>query len=308
MSAPEVVAAIAAGVERAGREARLRPVADGGDGTAEILRLALGGRRIRASATDALGRPMTAGFVLLDDGRAAVDAAEASGLARLDRTDALAASSRGTGELIVAAVRAGADSVLLGAGGSACTDGAAGILAALHEAAVTPPITVICDVAVPFEEAAPIFAPQKGASPAEVEVLAARLEALAVAAPRDPRGVPMTGAAGGLSGGLWAYADAKLVPGADFVLDAIDFDSAVTGASLVLTGEGRLDPQTAHGKAVGEVAARSRRAGVRCAALVGADALGPAAAGKLGLAAVAEAGTPTDLAAAARELVEGLVG
>ena len=303
--AEAVAEAIARGVERAGATAQALPVADGGDGTAEVVRRALGGRRVDVGVQDALGRTVQAGFTLLGDGRAVVDVAEASGLGRLavSERDALRASSRGTGELIVAAARAGATEVLVAAGGSACTDAGLGILAALRAARVELPLTVICDVQVPFERAPAVFGPQKGAGPGEVALLEERLVTFAREAPRDPRGVPMTGAAGGIAGGLWAYLGAELVPGAPFVLDLLRFDEHLEGAALVITGEGRLDEQTGHGKAVSEVARRAWRANVPCVALVGEDALGAEAAA-LGLEAVEQAGDPRALEAAAEALIQ----
>jgi glycerate kinase len=307
-TAPAVASALADGVLAAGASPTSLPIADGGDGTAEVLRLALGGERVEADATDALGRETKASFALLDDGRAVIDVAEASGLAAFaaDERDALRASSRGTGELIVAAVACGASEVILGAGGSASTDGGDGVIAVLREAGVAPRITVVCDVQVTFERAAEVFAPQKGASAADVESLTRRLAELAARAPRDPRGAPMSGAAGGLAGGLWAHLDASLVRGAAFVLDLIDFDDHLAGSTLAITGEGQLDDQTADGKAVSEVARRAARLGIPCVAVVGRNLLARDRALALGLADVLEAGDPLAISAAARCLVTAL--
>lgn len=304
--AAAIAAAMAAGVRRAGSEPRAMPVGDGGDGTAEVLLAALGGSRRSAAVSDALGRPVRASFALLADGRVAVDVAAASGMGTLaeEELDAVAATTRGTGELIVAAIADGAREVILCAGGSATTDGGAGILEVVEGAGLRPSITVVCDVSTTFERAAAIFAPQKGATPDQVEMLAARLDRLAAALPRDPRGLPMGGAAGGLAGALWARLDARLVPGAAFVLDAIGFDRALADSSLVLTGEGRIDSQTAEGKAVSEVSGRAAAAGVDCAVIVGRDDLGPDGAAALGLRDVVVAGTPAAIEAAARTLVE----
>ena len=303
-TAAEVAGAIATGVAAAGGVGSCLPIADGGDGTAEILRLALGGHRMHVPSSDALGRPIDASFVMLPDGRAVVDVAEASGLGRLaqDERNALQATSAGTGTLIVAAVAAGAREILLAAGGSACTDGAEGAIAVIRAAGLRPRVTVVCDVQVPFELAAPIFGPQKGASPRDVAELERRLERLARAAPRDPRRVPMTGAAGGMAGGMWAWLGARLVAGAPFVLHSLGFDERLRGANLVITGEGRIDDQTQHGKAVAEVARRSVRAGITCAAIVGRNELGDAAGRGLGLASITEAGDPSALAEAAHRL------
>jgi glycerate kinase len=128
---------------------------------------------------------------------------------------------------------------------------------------------VLCDVRTPFEQAARVFAPQKGADPDQVRELTARLDAQARSFARDPRGLPYTGAAGGLAGGLWAELGAELVPGAAFVLDALGFDTRMRAARAVVTGEGRLDRQSLAGKVVGEVATRARQAGVPCHAVVG---------------------------------------
>ena len=130
-------------------------------------------------------------------------------------------------------------------------------------------MVVLCDVRTPFEEAARVFAPQKGADPDQVTRLTKRLNDQARRLRRDPRGVPMTGAAGGLSGGLWAELGAELVAGAQFVLDAVDFDRRMRAARAVVTGEGKLDQQSLAGKVVSEVSTRARQAGVPCHAIVG---------------------------------------
>jgi glycerate 2-kinase len=304
MTAAEVAAAIAEGLREGGRNTEELPVADGGEGTAEALLQALGGDWIEAEASDALGRPVEARFALLSDGMAVVEAAEASGLGRIpaDERDAFAASTRGTGELIVAAVDAGASHVIVAVGGTATTDGGAGALAALDEAGVDPDLTVICDVRTPFERAADVFAPQKGADPATVKRLQRRLNGFAGKAPRDPRGVPFTGAGGGLAGGLYAHRGARLVQGAPFVLDALGFDRRMRGASFVVTGEGRIDEQTLEGKAAGEVAVRCRQAGVACHAIVGRDAIDDFSVRVLALDGLLEAGDPEALRAAGRAL------
>ena len=305
--APAVAAALARGLRSAGCEAVELPVADGGEGTMEALALALGAERRTATVSDPLGRPVEAQFALLPNrGAAVVEAAQASGLALVgeDERDAFAASSRGTGELIAAACAAGASSVLVTVGGSATTDGGEGALEALAEAGVSPRLEVLCDVRTAWEDAARVFGPQKGADPATVERLEQRLEELAAAAPRDPRGIPMTGAAGGLAGGLWAHHGASLVPGAAYVLDAIGFDRRMRDAAFVVTGEGRLDRQTLQGKVVGEVATRCRQAGVACHAVVGTRELEPFEARILDLSTVVEATTLEELEEAGERLTE----
>jgi glycerate kinase len=304
-SAREVAAAIAAGLRSAEREARELPVADGGEGTMDVLVSALGGEIRTATVSDPLGRPIEAPFALLPDGSAVVETAKASGLGLVDEgeRDAWAATTRGTGELIVAAVEAGAEKVIVTVGGSATTDGGAGALEALDEAGVTGSLDVLCDVRVPFEDAPRIFAPQKGADPAMVKRLERRLDELAERLRRDPRGEPMTGAAGGLSGGLWAGRGARLVPGAPYVLDAIGFDDLMRASAFVVTGEGSLDEQTLQGKIVGELATRCRQAGVTCHAIVGRNRLGPFDERIIDLASVTEATTLAQLSEAGRALV-----
>ena len=302
-SATEVAAAIARGLRDGGRKAVELPIADGGDGTMDVL----GGSVRVASVTDPLGRPVEARFSLLEDGRTSVvEMAEASGLRLVaeHERDAFAASTRGTGELIAAAVGAGASSVLVAVGGSATTDGGAGAIEALDAAGVEVPITVLCDVRTVWEDAPRVFGPQKGADARTVRRLEKRLDELAARAPRDPRGVPMTGCAGGLSGGLWAFRGARLVPGAAFVLDAIGFDELMRAARFVVTGEGRLDAQTLEGKACAEVATRARQGGVACHAVVGRNELDPFRARVLDFGRVLEAGDEPALEAAGRRLAE----
>jgi glycerate 2-kinase len=277
--AAEVAGAIGRGLERAGlMPPDLCPLADGGEGTMEALLLALGGEAIAADVHDPLGRPVRASFGLVEDGGTAViEMAAASGLGLVAESerDPWAASTYGTGELICAAVDAGAEVVVLGVGGSATTDGGAGALEAIeeHGGLAGARLVVLTDVRTPFERAPAVFGPQKGADPAMVARLEERLDELAARLPRDPRGVPMTGAAGGLSGGLWAVHGARLEAGAPFVLDALDFDARMRASRAVVTGEGRLDEQTLEGKLVGEIGTRTRQAGVPLHAIVGKDSL-----------------------------------
>lgn len=311
LAAPEVAAAIAAGLEEAGYPVDVCPVADGGEGTLEVLVAALKGETMNATVSDPLGRPVEASFGICRDGArtvAIVEAAGASGLGLLsaDELDPVAASTYGTGELIAAAAQAGAEMIYLGVGGSATTDGGAGAIRAIREAGDVSGVrlAVLCDVRTPFERAAAVFGPQKGASPDEVKRLTARLNRQARTMPRDPRGIAMTGAAGGLSGGLWAELGAELVPGAPFVLDQLRFDSRMTAARAVVTGEGRLDEQSLAGKVVSEVATRARQSGVPCHAIVGRLALDAFGLRILDLQAVLEAGTLPAIQRAARQLAE----
>jgi glycerate kinase len=298
LDAAEAAAAIGRGLLAGGvPHVTLLPVADGGEGTMEAIVHARAGRILGATATDALGHEVGAAFGVLDGGRiAVVEQAQASGLWRLraDERDAVAASSRGTGELIRAAVGAGAREVVVTVGGSATTDGGRGALEALgaHFTSRTADlrelrsvlrgikISLACDVRTPMagpDGAARTFAAQKGASPAEVDKLERRLVAWArlarASTGRDPRSEPMAGAGGGLAGGLWAFAGAALRPGAALVLDTIGFDAAMQESFAVVTGEGSLDRQTLRGKAVFEVATRCRQGGVPCYAVPGVDGL-----------------------------------
>jgi glycerate kinase len=155
-----------------------------------------------------------------------------------------------------------------------------------------------------FEDAPRVYGPQKGADARLVKRLEGRLDKLAAKAPRDPRGVRMTGAAGGLAGGLYAYMGAKLAPGAAYVLDTIGFDERMREARFVVTGEGRLDSQTLAGKAAGEVAVRCRQSGVACHAVVGSNALDDFEIRLLDLASVNEAKTKAKLRKTGMDLAE----
>ena len=305
----EVAAACAEGVALGGCDPDPCPAADGGEGTMRILVDALGGRVVRQPATDPLGRPIDAALGLARRD-AIVEVAAASGLALLapSELDPERATTTGTGELIVAAREQGASRILVAAGGSATVDGGAGAIEAIRAAGGLGEcrLTVLCDVETAFEDAAHVYGPQKGATPDAVRRLAARLERLAAELPRDPRRVPLTGAAGGLAGGLWAELGAELLPGADFVLDAVDFDRRLDRADATLVGEGRLDTQSFAGKAVGRIAARCRRAGVPVHAIVGSSALDGTDAANLGIASVRVASDRDELLAAAQELAAGL--
>jgi glycerate 2-kinase len=278
-----------------------------------VLVSALGGEMRTAGAHDALGRSIEASFALVRDGRTAVvEVAAASGLSVVEAAerDALAASSAGTGELIAAAIEGGARRILVAAGGSATTDGGRGAVDALDAAGGLrgAHLEVLCDTSVPFERAAEEFAPQKGASAEQVEELTARLVALAGALPRDPRGRAMTGAAGGLSGGLWAAFGAHLVPGAAFVLGVVGFDRRLEDADAVITGEGSLDAQSLEGKLTGEIARRCRAARLPLHAIAGQIAMTPEERERLGLASAAEAGSAEEIEAVAASIAAGPPG
>jgi glycerate 2-kinase len=271
-SARDVAAALGRAATAAGWECDEMPLADGGEGTLEVL----GGPNRNTSVTGPLGDPVRAEW-RLDRGTAVIEMARASGLELVggpDRNDPVAASTVGTGELIGVAVDSGARRVLVGLGGSATTDGGLGALRALyplHRLSGLELIT-LCDVRTRFVDAAEVFAPQKGASPAQVELLRRRLDRLADVYLADygvdVRDLTGAGAAGGLAGGL-AVAGALLVPGFDAVADEIDLHAAVERADLVITAEGFLDQQSFEGKVVGGVVGLAAPLGVPCVAVVG---------------------------------------
>ena len=312
LSAEEVAEAIGRGLAAHGRRFSVCPVADGGEGTLDVLTGPLGLELERAVVSDPLGQPVEArfGVAVGGAGDAVVEVAAASGLSLIPvgGRDPLAASTRGTGELIVAAARSGARTIYVAAGGSATTDGGSGAIRAIERAGGLggARLVVLCDVRTPFEDAARVFSPQKGAGPEAVRKLTARLHRLARAFPRDPRGIPLTGAAGGLSGGLWAALGAELVEGARFVLDAVGFDARMRASRAVVTGEGKLDFQSLTGKVVSEVATRARQAGVPCHAIVGQLDLDSFNLRILDLQIVLEASTPQELEAAGGILADRL--
>ena len=301
-TAAEVAEAISNGVLAAGGEADLCPLADGGEGTMRTLVSSVGGTTMTVAVHDPLGRPIEADFGLIDEGATAiVEMAEASGmgLVKPEERDAEAASTFGTGELLVAAADTGAGRILVAVGGSATTDGGAGCLEAVREAGGIgdAELVVLCDAAIPWEESPWMFAPQKGADPAGVARLEDRLAKLAKELPRNPTGVPRTGAAGGLAGGLWAGLGAELVSGADWMLDAVGFDERARVADIVVTGEGRLDRQSLEGKLVGVILRRTARNGQLTLAVVGGNELSEETTREMGLALVAEASTTSELTA-----------
>ncbi|MDX6590423.1 MAG: glycerate 2-kinase [Solirubrobacterales bacterium] len=305
---------MAQGVRDAGAVADACPVADGGEGTLEVMLAARGGQRIEAEAHDPLRRPLRAELGLLGDGETAVvEVAAASGLPLLapEERDPERADTYGTGELIAAAIEAGAGTVLVAAGGSATTDGGRGAIEALRQRGVDDGsrlrggvrLEIVCDVEIPYEDAARVFAPQKGADPAAVERLTARLEEFAASLPNDPSGVPMTGCAGGLSGGLWAAFGARLRPGARFVLEQVGFDARLAAADAAIAGEGQIDDQSLRGKIVGTIAEACHQAGKPLHVIAGLNTLDPDAADAAHIASIAEASTLEEIAAATRRLL-----
>jgi len=309
LSAPQVARAVADGLRGAGVSAVELPVADGGEGTVAVLLEPLRGELRSARCSDPLGRPVQASWAwLADSRRAIVEMAGASGLALLgdDERDAEAASSYGTGELILAARDAGALHTVLAIGGTATSDGGRGALEAIAAAGGLGEmrLTLACDVNVPFELAAEVFGPQKGADPAAVARLTARLHEQAGELPRDPRGLAMSGAGGGLAGAMWAVHGAELCSGAVYVLGALRFDRRLAECDALVVGEGCLDGQSRRGKVVGEQLVRARRLGVPVHAIVGSLASGTE--WERELASVTVASTPTELRAAGASLASRL--
>ncbi|MGZ8695638.1 MAG: glycerate kinase [Gaiellaceae bacterium] len=256
LPAGAAAAALAEGLRQGGAAVNELPVADGGEGTAEAFRLALGGEWRQADVHDAFGAPKRARWLLLPDGTAVVEAAAAIPLDPT-RLDPLSASSRGYGELVAAAIAADPAALLLCLGGTATMDAGVGFLEVVSELPLRT--RAACDVSATLAEAPGRFGPQKGAGAAELAELERRFAGRA-------DGGPGGGAAGGLGAAL-ASLGAELVPGAPLVLDAVGFDPF--GFDLVVTGEGKVDSTTAFGKAPGEVARRCAVAGVRCVVVAG---------------------------------------
>lgn len=258
---------------RGNAEVQRLPIADGGDGTVA----ALGGANRVSAVTGADGRAVEAAW-RLDGMTAVVESSAASGLVvagGAERNDPWAATSAGTGELIALALRAGATRVLVGMGGVATTDGGRGALSALEGFLPLEPgrVVVLTDTTTAFEDAARVFGPQKGAGPELVAALSQRLDADADEWRHrfgvEVRGVPRTGAAGGLAGALFA-AGATLADGAAVVAERLGLVEAIATADLVITGEGAFDATSAAGKGPGHVVAEAARRGVPAIVVAGA--------------------------------------
>jgi glycerate kinase len=272
--------ALAAGMRKAGLEAEELPVADGGEGTAEVFAAAFGGEWRVAAASDPVGRPVRARYLVLEDGSAVVEAAEAVGLRLLaaEERDPVAGSSRGLGELLLAAAAEASGPILVGLGDTATVDGGAGLLEVAGDRLAGRELEALCDVRNPLlgeRGAARAFGPQKGASPEQVEALERRLAG-------DERLRPYAqlagaGAAGGLGAAIAALGG-RLRPGAGVVLERIGFQGLIAGADLVVTGEGTVDRSSFEGKAVGEVVRACEERGVRCAVFGGVVVEPPAGA------------------------------
>jgi glycerate kinase len=271
-TARQVAEAVAAAARTRGWTADEAPVSDGGEGFLDAFRGVRRNSRVRGPH----GESVEAAW-LLDDRVAVIESALAVGLTVAggpEANDPVRADTAGVGQLIAAAVTAGARRVLIGMGGSATTDGGLGALDALepHGRLAGVELVVACDVDTGFLDAAAIFARQKGASPSQVELLNRRLARLAQVYEErfgvDVRALAGAGAAGGLAGGLAALG-ARLVAGFEVVADAIELADRIEDADLVVTGEGFLDEQTFAGKAVGGVVGLARSLGVPVLVVVG---------------------------------------
>ena len=312
LTAAQVAARVAAGLARAapGVEVAQVPVADGGDGTLDAA-LSAGHRRVPVRAEGPTGEPVDTAYAERD-GVAVVELADVSGLGRLPggRPAPLTTSSYGTGQVMRAALDAGCRRIVLGIGGSACTDGGAGMvqalggrlhdarggevgrggvalaavrsldLSGLHPALPQTEVVIASDVDNPLlgpRGAAAVYGPQKGASPADVAELDAALARWAEAVHRatgvDATGTPGAGAAGGVGFAALAVLGARLHPGIDLILELVGFPAALPGTGLVVTGEGSLDAQTLHGKAPAGVAGAARSAGIPVVAVAGRSLL-----------------------------------
>jgi len=310
LSAGEAAQAIARGIVRVLPQAQLIlvPVADGGDGTARALVDALGGRMVSAEVTGPDGRRVNAAYGVLDAQTAVIELAQASGLALVGAgaNDPLTATTRGTGELIAAAIDAGAKRIILAIGGSATNDAGTGALRALGarflDAKGEPlpegggalsglaridvsaletrlrgtTIEIASDVRNPLcgpSGASAVYGPQKGASPSDVRRLDDALNRFAAVVKEtvgaDIRSVPGAGAAGGAGGGFLGLAHATIRPGAELVFEVLGFGKRLAGASLAITGEGRIDRQTLDGKAPYAVAQAAHERGIPVVALAG---------------------------------------
>lgn len=263
-------------------ETVMLPLSDGGEGMVECIEAALsarqGGscgtlsarqedtrsplplRRVPVRVHDPLMNEMTAEYAISEDGRTAyMEMAAAAGLAlvREEKRNPMLTSTCGVGEMIVDAARRGCSEIVIGLGGSATCDAGKGMLDAMAAAGRIPRITAVCDVSSPLfgpEGAARVFAPQKGATPEQVDLLDGRLrqfaaeaEASGAAVPEDAF-LPGAGAAGGLGYALKVFLNAELSPGIETILNLTDFDDVIAGADIVITGEGRSDAQTLMGK------------------------------------------------------------
>ena len=278
LTAQEAAQAMCEGVLEGDNSADIKclPLADGGEGTAEILGQSLNGKKIEVKSVDALGREVKSIYYIVGDENpyAIIDVASAIGLALIPEheRDIMKSTSKGAGLLVADAYGRGIRKFIIGLGGSATCDGGKGMLSAMRNAGIDIitygnrnqiDITVLCDVENPFcgkDGAAFVFAPQKGATAAQVSLLDKELvrwvAEMKVLGGLDISDVKGAGAAGGIAGMLASLYGARLVSGINCVLDILDFNSEINKADYILTGEGRIDSQTLHGKTLSGVLER----------------------------------------------------
>jgi glycerate kinase len=273
LTATEAAAAIGRAAARVGWSCDEAPMADGGEGTVE----ALGGANRTTTVSGPIGDPVAAPWRLARR-TAVIEMSAASGLELVggpDGNDPIAASTYGTGELISVAAESGAQRIVIGLGGSATTDGGLGALRAMYPLHRFRGVEMVlaCDVRTTFVDAAPVFAPQKGATPAQVKLLVGRLQRLAQVYLEehavDVRDLEGSGAAGGLAGAL-AAVGAEIAPGFELVSEEVDLDERLGTADLVVTGEGFMDEESFDGKVVGGVAELASGRDIPALAVVGA--------------------------------------
>ncbi len=325
MTGMQAAACIEEGLKRSlsGLSCRSIPMADGGEGTVQAIVDATGGKFVKRTVGDPLGRRIKATFGLSGDGKTAVmEMAEASGLALLKprERNPMKTSTHGTGELIQHALKLGVRKILIGIGGSATNDGGTGMaqalgvrfldakgkelsgcgknlakIASIDMSGLDPRlkhvhVEVACDVDNPLtgrHGAARVYAPQKGATPGMVKQLDAGLGSLAAVVKRDIGlsilKTPGSGAAGGLGGGLMAFTNGQLRPGVDIVIDSVKLARKLKGCDLVITGEGRMDHQTAFGKTASGVARVAKEQGLPVIAICGCLGKDPAIVNTIGI-------------------------
>lgn len=311
-SAGEVAGYISAGITEQGLTAIECPLADGGEGTLDVLLQALHGVSKFQFVPGPFGEGVDARWGWVAEQRLAIiEVAQVCGLqfSGLTPTDALHATTAGVGELLIAAAEFGAVKIIVAMGGSATTDGGLGaihVLEGREGAFAGISVEVLADVTVNFEDCAEIFAPQKGADPATVALLSDRLNQVAEIYEKrygkDPRGRSQLGAAGGLSGGLWAALDATVFSGAEYILDLVGFVDLARSANAVVLGEGKLDAQSFLGKIVGVAAGRVH--GRPVIAVVGSTSLDADQAAAWGLSHVLLATDPSELRSSGNRVSE----
>lgn len=307
LSSLEACHIVGRAMEKAGEKITVIPIADGGEGTAEAFYTALGGTWHYQTVTGPNGQPVRAGFVILPDGTGIIEMAQASGITKATELNPLKTTTFGTGELMLAAMNYGCKRLILGIGGSATNDGGIGMAAALgarfynssgkeilptgggiselsymdlkglDSRLVDTNVIIACDVTNPFygpEGASAIYGPQKGADSGMVKLLDENLRHLANLIHKEIgielQRLPGSGAAGGLGGGLAAFAGGRLQSGIELLLEVVGFDELLKTAALVITGEGAFDSQSLYGKVVEGISKKAKKAGVPVVVLSGA--------------------------------------